>query len=79
LKINNFLFELWENGALSGTTKDEAYLLESHYDKANVNSQNRLDFTLHIAISRPLEYITIKLNRISDSDDTLPAKISVES
>jgi len=62
-KINFFLHSLWQLGALSGATQDEAYVLNAQFNE-NDNSENTLVFSLSVALAKPLEFITIKLHRL---------------
>lgn len=71
-KVNNFLTALWELGALAGESKDEAFVIET---KLN-NDENKLVFHIGVALSKPLEFINIKLERVQK--DGMSQNISVE-
>lgn len=75
-KINYFLNSLWQLGALSGATQDEAYILNAQYNEDD-KGDNTLIFSLSVALSRPLEFITIKLHRLENDD--MGGHISMES
>jgi len=76
IEVTQFLLGLWQIGALSGNSKQEAF--EVVGDIKNLDSQrNQLTFTISVAISKPLEFIIIKLNRINY--DGVQESLSVES
>jgi hypothetical protein len=56
-KVENFLFGLWKNGALKGSSQNEAYILTVHKET------EVLTLDIAVSISKPLEYIYIQLNR----------------
>lgn len=74
-KVNKFLYQLWEIGALAGEDKDEAFLIESKLDESQ-EFDNVLVFSIGVSISKPLEFINIKLQRIQR--DGMIENISVE-
>ena len=74
-KVNNFLYQLWQIGALAGESKDEAFIIESRFDEMQ-DSDNKLVFSISVSLSKPLEFINIKLERIQR--DGMIENISVE-
>ena len=62
-KTKNFLFHLWEHGALRGKSQEEAFILKIEEAK-----DEELKIRVAVSISKPLEYIVIHLNRITSSD-----------
>ncbi len=74
-KVNNFLYKLWEIGALAGESKDEAFIIESQFDETK-DSDNKLVFSISVSLSKPLEFINIKIERIQR--DGMVDIISVE-
>jgi len=74
-KVNNFLNQLWELGALNGESKDEAFIIESRHEEMK-DSDNTLVFALKVSLSKPLEFINIKLERVQR--DGMIENISVE-
>ena len=76
IDVSQFLFSLWEIGALSGNSKQEAFSVSS--DVSNLdNKRSQLTFRISVAISKPLEFIVITLNRIDY--DGAQESLSVES
>ncbi len=74
-KVNNFLNQLWQLGALNGENKDEAFIIESRHEEMK-DSDNKLVFSLKVSLSKPLEFINIKLERVQR--DGMIENISVE-
>lgn len=65
-KIHQFLYVLWESGALAGASAEEAFDINT--TKKSLDGQrNSLLMEISIAISKPLEFIVIRLNRIENS------------
>ena len=62
-KIKNFLFHLWKNSALMGRIQQEAFII-----KVEESKDEELKIRVAVSISKPLEYIVIHLNRITNSD-----------
>lgn len=65
-KIYHFLYLLWESGALSGANQEDAFRVGSSNQDLDAE-RNSLVFEILIAISRPLEFIVITLNRIENN------------
>ncbi|NQY93984.1 MAG: hypothetical protein HRT43_07450 [Campylobacteraceae bacterium] len=74
-KVNKFLQQLWQIGALNGEAKDEAFIIESRYEEMK-DSDNTLVFAIKVSISKPLQFINIKLERVQR--DGMVENISVE-
>ncbi|HIP12035.1 MAG TPA: phage tail sheath family protein [Arcobacter sp.] len=69
-KVQKFLFNLWNIGALQGASQDEAFVV-------NVERiESQLLFHIAISIVKPLEYIVIHLNRTVDNDTQSTLNIS---
>ena len=66
IKIKQFLVSLWEIGALSGSSKEEAFSLSENLKNLGAN-RSLLSFNIAVATTKPLEFITIKLNRIDNN------------
>ena len=75
-KVNNFLYQLWQIGALVGESKDEAFIIESRFDEMQ-GSDNKLLFSISVSISKPLQFINIKLERVQR--DGIIENISVQA
>jgi len=74
-KVNNYLYQLWQTGALNGENKDEAFIIESKFEEMK-ESDNMLVFGIKVSIAKPLEFINIKLERVQR--DGMIENISVE-
>ena len=66
IKVSHFLSKLWEAGALSGNSKQEAFSIFTHINNLD-NNRSTLLFEVSVAISKPLEFIVIRLNRIDNN------------
>ena len=75
-KTNHFLYGLWQMGALAGESKDEAYLIDANFE-TDKGEDNKLEFYISVALSKPLEFINIKLERIQK--DGMMENISLEA
>ena len=62
-KVKNFLFHLWKSSALKGRTQEEAFFLRVEESK-----DEELRVRVAVSIAKPLEYIVIHLNRVTDSN-----------
>jgi phage tail sheath protein FI len=62
-KIRAFLMNLWRDGTLKGSSTDEAFLVS-----VEENFSEKIVFNISVAISKPLEYIIIQLNKTTNSD-----------
>lgn len=76
IEVNQFLLSLWEIGTLSGNSKKEAFVLNENIKNIDSN-RSLLSFDIAVAITKPLEFITIKLNRIDNNG--AQESLSVES
>jgi len=74
-KVNVFLYDLWQMGALEGNDKNEAYIVETRLND-DESSDNTLVFSIGISLSKPLEFINIKIERIQK--DGMVENISIE-
>ena len=64
-KVRKFLFDLWDIGVLKGNSKEKAF------DVQLERLENQLIFKVAVSIVKPLEYMVIYLNRVSnDNSDT---------
>ncbi len=77
-KIDNFLFEIWQEGNLKGENQDEAYQIIC--DERNNSEQDyengRLNIDIAISITKPLEFILINLNRAESDGNQASMSIS---
>jgi len=76
IEVTQFLLGLWQIGALSGNSKQEAFKVIGDIRNLD-NSRSQLTFNISVAISKPLEFIIIKLSRIDY--DGVQESLSVES
>jgi len=76
IDITQFLLGLWQIGALFGNSKEEAFKVIGDIRNLD-NSRNQITFDISVAISKPLEFIIIKLNRIAYNG--VQESLSVES
>ena len=74
-KVNVFLYDLWQMGALEGDNKNEAYTVETRINETK-SSDNTLIFSIGVSLSKPLEFINIKVERIQT--DGMVENISIE-
>lgn len=75
-KINLFLYELWQLGALAGTSKEEAYTIEFQTEETK-ESENRLIYAIAVSLSKPLEFINLKLECVQK--DGILENVSIEA
>ncbi|MFM2363499.1 MAG: hypothetical protein RLZZ316_2401, partial [Bacteroidota bacterium] len=64
--VENFLITLWKQGALCGNKPDEAFGVDIGAGitmTADDIAENRLRITIKIAITRPAEFIVVKLQQ----------------
>lgn len=67
-QIKTFLLPMWKNGALNGSTEEEAFILMCNRQNNPIESQHSgyLNIDIAVSISKPLEYIIIHLNRVQN-------------
>lgn len=64
MQVDNFLYKLWERGALVGTTKEEAYQIHAEQGILD-GKENNLIIHVGVALVRPIEFIQIVLNKLA--------------
>ena len=76
--IRYFLFDLWKKGVLLGSSEDEAFVLicDERNNSTDDHDAGRLNIDIAVAISKPLEFITIRLNRVQEDMDQANINIS---
>jgi len=69
LGLRNFLFVLWQRGALAGGTADEAFFVRC--DETNnppaARTDGRLLAEVGVAAVRPLEFIVVRVGRTQNA------------
>jgi len=75
-KVSHFLTLLWESGALAGHSAQEAFEVNTSILSLD-NTRTSLVVEVSVAISKPLEFIVIRLNRVENNG--AQESLSVES
>lgn len=70
-QIKNFLYRLYKNQALKGSTEQEAFSIvcDERNNSEDDYKNGKINFDIGVSIAKPLEFIVIRFNRVQNDNN----------